>query len=53
MQKEQTALAKDSNTARDTTFDTVFDVMVLTRKMTASRLFRRRKKKIPSFAILK
>lgn len=25
MQKEQTALAKDSNTVRDTTFDTVFD----------------------------
>lgn len=53
MQKEQSALAKDSNAARETTFDTVFDVLVLTRKMTALRLFRRRKKKIPLFAILK
>lgn len=25
MQKEKTALAKDSNIVRDTTFDTVFD----------------------------
>lgn len=45
MQKEQTALAKDSNIARDTIFETIFDVLALTRKMTALRLFRRRKKK--------
>lgn len=40
MQKEQTALAKDSNTARNTAFDRVLDVLVITRKTTAFGLFK-------------
>lgn len=45
MQKEQSALSKDLNTAREATFDTVFDSLVLTRKVMVLRLFRSRKKK--------
>lgn len=45
MHKEQTAFSKDSNTARETTFDEVFYILVLTRKMMALRLFMRGRKK--------
>lgn len=48
MQKEQTALAKDLNTARHTMFDRVLNVLVITRKRIALGLFRtQRRKKIP------
>lgn len=45
---------QDSNTARDTVFNRVLDVLIITRKATALGLFRiRRRKKIPLFPILK